>query len=269
MSGYEAMIEEVRFAEDSPLERTGFEPSVPRKAPDVGGASVPVRAEFFVGGESSRGHMSPVQLGSCHAVPTVRIRLPPAESRVRARPLWAGVWASRRFPTTRNAANRDRAVNRGAAPGDIVVCAAGGLPGELHKLWRCREPVAYHVEYGYSCMGYEIAGGLGVKLALPEHEVWVLVGDGSYLMMNSEIATSITLGKKGPATCVTRRQIDRVRIVVTPARGAERRAISFSDPRPSECPAAASLPRCMRLISFYRVHLIGQSGEREPKRIIS
>jgi 3D-(3,5/4)-trihydroxycyclohexane-1,2-dione acylhydrolase (decyclizing) len=88
------------------------------------------------------------------------------------------------------------AVNRVAAPGDIVVCAAGGLPGELHKLWRCREAGTYHVEYGYSCMGYEIAGGLGVKLALPEREVWVLVGDGSYLMMNSEIATSITLGKK-------------------------------------------------------------------------
>jgi hypothetical protein len=63
-------------------------------------------------------------------------------------------------------------------------------------LWRCREPGTYHVEYGYSCMGYEIAGGLGAKLAMPESEVWVLVGDGSYLMMNSEIATSITLGKK-------------------------------------------------------------------------
>jgi 3D-(3,5/4)-trihydroxycyclohexane-1,2-dione acylhydrolase (decyclizing) len=88
------------------------------------------------------------------------------------------------------------AVNRIAAPGDIVVCAAGGLPGELHKLWRCREPGTYHVEYGYSCMGYEIAGGLGVKLAMPEREVWVLVGDGSYLMMNSEIATSVMLNKK-------------------------------------------------------------------------
>jgi hypothetical protein len=70
------------------------------------------------------------------------------------------------------------------------------LPGELHKLWRCREPGTYHVEYGYSCMGYEIAGTLGVKLALPEREIWVLVGDGSYLMMNSEIATSVILGKK-------------------------------------------------------------------------
>jgi 3D-(3,5/4)-trihydroxycyclohexane-1,2-dione acylhydrolase (decyclizing) len=88
------------------------------------------------------------------------------------------------------------AVNRAAASGDIIVCAAGGLPGELHKLWRCREPGTYHVEYGYSCMGYEIAGGLGAKLAMPEREVWVLVGDGSYLMMNSEIATSVMLEKK-------------------------------------------------------------------------
>src|SRR5579863_4538597 len=88
------------------------------------------------------------------------------------------------------------AVNRAAGAGDVIVCAAGGLPGELHKLWRVREPGTYHVEYGYSCMGYEIAGGLGVKLALPEREVWVLVGDGSYLMMNSEIATSVMLGLK-------------------------------------------------------------------------
>jgi 3D-(3,5/4)-trihydroxycyclohexane-1,2-dione acylhydrolase (decyclizing) len=88
------------------------------------------------------------------------------------------------------------AVNRAVGPQDVIVCAAGGLPGELHKLWRCREAGTYHVEYGYSCMGYEIAGGLGVKLALPEREVWVLVGDGSYLMMNSEIATSVMLDKK-------------------------------------------------------------------------
>lgn len=88
------------------------------------------------------------------------------------------------------------AVNRSAGPEDIVVCAAGGLPGELHKLWRVQRPGTYHLEYGYSCMGYEIAGGLGAKLAAPEHEVFVLVGDGSYLMMNSEIATSIQLGRK-------------------------------------------------------------------------
>jgi len=88
------------------------------------------------------------------------------------------------------------AVNRAADPDDILVCAAGGLPGELHKLWRVRLPGTYHVEYGYSCMGYEIAGGLGAKLAAPEREVYVLVGDGSYLMMNSEIATSVQLGCK-------------------------------------------------------------------------
>jgi 3D-(3,5/4)-trihydroxycyclohexane-1,2-dione acylhydrolase (decyclizing) len=78
----------------------------------------------------------------------------------------------------------------------IVVCAAGGLPGELHKLWRASDSVSYHLEYGYSCMGYEIAGGLGVKLAQPKREVCVLVGDGSYLMLNSEIATSVALGAK-------------------------------------------------------------------------
>jgi 3D-(3,5/4)-trihydroxycyclohexane-1,2-dione acylhydrolase (decyclizing) len=77
-----------------------------------------------------------------------------------------------------------------------VVAAAGGLPGELHKLWRATGPDSYHVEYGYSCMGYEIAGGLGVKLALPARDVFVLVGDGSYLMMNSEIATAVALGLK-------------------------------------------------------------------------
>ncbi len=88
------------------------------------------------------------------------------------------------------------AVNRAAGPGDVVVCAAGGLPGELHKLWRTTDPKGYHLEYGYSCMGYEIAGGLGVKMALPDREVFVMVGDGSYLMLNSEIATSVKLNKK-------------------------------------------------------------------------
>ncbi|RZA17469.1 MAG: 3D-(3,5/4)-trihydroxycyclohexane-1,2-dione acylhydrolase (decyclizing), partial [Lysobacteraceae bacterium] len=78
----------------------------------------------------------------------------------------------------------------------VVVCAAGGLPGELHKLWRTARPGGYHLEYGYSCMGYEIAGGLGVKMAEPHREVVVMVGDGSYLMMNSELATSVMLGLK-------------------------------------------------------------------------
>ncbi|MEO3433906.1 3D-(3,5/4)-trihydroxycyclohexane-1,2-dione acylhydrolase (decyclizing) [Inquilinus sp. CAU 1745] len=88
------------------------------------------------------------------------------------------------------------AVQRASLPDDVVVCAAGGLPGELHKLWRAERPGGYHLEYGYSCMGYEIAGGLGVKMADPSREVIVMVGDGSYLMMNSEIATSILLDRK-------------------------------------------------------------------------
>jgi 3D-(3,5/4)-trihydroxycyclohexane-1,2-dione acylhydrolase (decyclizing) len=79
---------------------------------------------------------------------------------------------------------------------DILVCAAGSLPGDLHKLWRTRQPGGYHMEYGYSCMGYEIAGGLGAKMAHPEREVFVLVGDGSYLMMAQEIVTSIQEGLK-------------------------------------------------------------------------
>jgi 3D-(3,5/4)-trihydroxycyclohexane-1,2-dione acylhydrolase (decyclizing) len=83
-----------------------------------------------------------------------------------------------------------------SAQRDVVVCAAGTLPAELHKLWRAGGPGNYHMEYGYSCMGYEIAGGLGVKMARPHQEVIVMVGDGSYLMMNSEIATSILLGRK-------------------------------------------------------------------------
>jgi 3D-(3,5/4)-trihydroxycyclohexane-1,2-dione acylhydrolase (decyclizing) len=77
------------------------------------------------------------------------------------------------------------------AQSDTIVCAAGSLPGDLHKLWRARDPKAYHLEYGYSCMGYEIAGGIGVKMAAPERGVYVLVGDGSYLMMAQEIATAV------------------------------------------------------------------------------
>ena len=88
------------------------------------------------------------------------------------------------------------AVQRAGRPSDIVVCAAGGLPGELHKLWQSGAPGGYHLEYGYSCMGYEIAGGLGVKMAKPDCEVIVMVGDGSYLMMNSELATSVMMGRK-------------------------------------------------------------------------
>ena len=87
-------------------------------------------------------------------------------------------------------------IKRNGLASDIVVCAAGSLPGELHKLWRTEQTGGYHAEYGFSCMGYEIAGGLGVKMAKPEREVIVLVGDGSYLMLNSELATSVMLGHK-------------------------------------------------------------------------
>lgn len=88
------------------------------------------------------------------------------------------------------------AVNEKGDPDAIMVCAAGSLPGDLHKLWRTRHPKQYHLEYGYSTMGYEIAGGLGIKMAAPEREVYVLVGDGSYLMMSNDIITSIQEGYK-------------------------------------------------------------------------
>jgi 3D-(3,5/4)-trihydroxycyclohexane-1,2-dione acylhydrolase (decyclizing) len=89
------------------------------------------------------------------------------------------------------------AVNEAATDADVVVCAAGSMPGDLHKLWRAGAPRQYHVEYGYSCMGYEIAGGLGAKLAIgTEGEVFVLVGDGSYLMMAQELVTAVAEGVK-------------------------------------------------------------------------
>lgn len=87
-------------------------------------------------------------------------------------------------------------VNEATDPTDVVVCAAGGMPGDLLKLWRPLDPKGYHVEYGFSCMGYEIAGGLGVKMADPDREVFVMVGDGSYLMMNTELVTSLAEGRK-------------------------------------------------------------------------
>jgi 3D-(3,5/4)-trihydroxycyclohexane-1,2-dione acylhydrolase (decyclizing) len=83
------------------------------------------------------------------------------------------------------------AVNLASGPGDVVVCAAGSMPGDLHKLWRTRDPKGYHVEYGYSTMGYEIAGGVGVRLAAPDRDVFVMVGDGSYLMMAQELVTAV------------------------------------------------------------------------------
>jgi 3D-(3,5/4)-trihydroxycyclohexane-1,2-dione acylhydrolase (decyclizing) len=88
------------------------------------------------------------------------------------------------------------AINEHGDPDAVMVCAAGSLPGDLHKLWRSRHPRQYHLEYGYSTMGYEISGGLGIKMADPRREVYVLVGDGSYLMLSNEIVTSIQEGYK-------------------------------------------------------------------------
>lgn len=111
---------------------------------------------------------------------------------------WNGAWDAATAPG--NALPSDAqvigAVWRQAGDNATVVCAAGGLPGELHKLWRSHKPGGYHVEYGFSCMGYEVAGGLGVKMAAPDNDVYVMVGDGSYLMANSELATSVMLGHK-------------------------------------------------------------------------
>lgn len=88
------------------------------------------------------------------------------------------------------------AVNQFADDNDVVLCAAGSLPGDLHKLWRTKSNKSFHLEYGYSCMGYEIAGGLGAKMADPSREIYVMVGDGSYLMLSQEIVTSIQEGYK-------------------------------------------------------------------------
>ncbi len=88
------------------------------------------------------------------------------------------------------------AVNDFAGPLDVVLCAAGSLPGDLHKLWRTRDPKGFHLEYGYSTMGYELAAGIGAKMACPDREIYVMVGDGNYLMMNNEIVTAIQEGIK-------------------------------------------------------------------------
>jgi 3D-(3,5/4)-trihydroxycyclohexane-1,2-dione acylhydrolase (decyclizing) len=131
--------------------------------------------------------------------------LAPALSGYRAAPEWegrAGVesaeWAVERERICADGGERPAhqaaviaAVNEAAGSDGIVVCAAGSMPGDLHKLWLSRHPKSYHVEYGYSCMGYEIPGGIGVKLAAPGNEVFVMVGDGSYLMLPAELATAV------------------------------------------------------------------------------
>ncbi len=86
------------------------------------------------------------------------------------------------------------AVQRAAGPDTVIMCAAGTMPGELHKLWKASRPMSYHMEYGFSCMGYEIAGAMGIKMAEPDRDVICMIGDGSYMMMNSEMATAAMLG---------------------------------------------------------------------------
>ncbi|MGM4980393.1 3D-(3,5/4)-trihydroxycyclohexane-1,2-dione acylhydrolase (decyclizing) [Hyphomicrobiales bacterium] len=123
-----------------------------------------------------------------------------AEQATREKKVW--MEAAAKAMATTNAALPSDAQVIGAVTrtlgGDktIVLCAAGGLPGELHKLWPATAPGSYHMEYGFSCMGYEIAGGLGAKMARPNKDVVVMVGDGSYMMLNSELATSVMLGLK-------------------------------------------------------------------------
>ena len=101
-------------------------------------------------------------------------------------------------PTDGNALATDMqvigAVQRAATPDTVVMCAAGTMPGELHKLWKSTRPMSYHMEYGFSCMGYEIAGAMAIKMAQPDRDVVCMVGDGSYMMMNSEMATAAMLG---------------------------------------------------------------------------
>jgi 3D-(3,5/4)-trihydroxycyclohexane-1,2-dione acylhydrolase (decyclizing) len=105
-----------------------------------------------------------------------------------------GIYAATSVPLTD--AEVLGALQRSLKPDTVVVCAAGGLPGELHKLWRVSVPGGYHLEYGYSCMGYEIPGAIGVKMAAPERDVCAVIGDGGYLMMNSELASAAMLGTK-------------------------------------------------------------------------
>ncbi len=107
---------------------------------------------------------------------------------------WNSLVDEQRAPNDRSVMTQAQVigmVNDAAEAADTVVCAAGGMPGDLLKLWRTVSPKGYHVEYGFSCMGYEIAGGLGVKMASPDSDAFVMVGDGSYLMLHTEIVTAV------------------------------------------------------------------------------
>jgi 3D-(3,5/4)-trihydroxycyclohexane-1,2-dione acylhydrolase (decyclizing) len=143
----------------------------------------------------------------CAALAGFRVDAAYAAEITRAQVAWDTAWRALTGDVARNVRAGDaaadpaagslaqaqviRIVNEEAGPQATIVHAAGGLPGDLHKLWRCRDPDDYHAEYGYSCMGYEIAGALGVKLARPERTVIAMVGDGSYLMLHTELVTSL------------------------------------------------------------------------------
>ncbi len=113
---------------------------------------------------------------------------------------WWNNEVNRLYSSSSNVGNNQAAIvgalNNFMDPNDVIVCAAGSLPGDLHRVWRCEKPKSYHMEYGFSCMGYEVAGGLGTKMAEPDREVYVIIGDGSFLMLHSELLTSIQEGYK-------------------------------------------------------------------------
>ena len=113
------------------------------------------------------------------------------------------------------------AAQRAAGPDTVIMCAAGTMPGELHKLWKAGRPGSYHMEYGYSCMGYEIAGAMGIKMAEPKRDVVCLVGDGSYLMMNSELATAAMMGVKITVVITDNRGFGCINRLQTGTGGAE------------------------------------------------
>ena len=129
---------------------------------------------------------------------------PSTTTTVRALPNWRAIGRTRCRECTASrmtavALNQNQVIglaNTLSDPRDVVVCAAGSMPGDLHKLWRTRDRKGYHVEYGFSCMGYEIAGGIGVKMASPDRDVFIMVGDGSYLMMATELVTAVQEGIK-------------------------------------------------------------------------
>ena len=151
-------------------------------------AGLPIRADARAAIDALAAALRGYQVPRAHAERVLALR---AEWDAEVARLFAGAGTTR--PSQAEVIG---AVDAAARPRDVVVCAAGSLPGDLHKLWRPRDPKSYHLEYGYSCMGYEVAGGLGVAMAEPDRQVFVMVGDASYLMMSGEIVTAVQEGVK-------------------------------------------------------------------------